>query len=336
MIDYTGKVIGITGGTGSFGQTLVTHLLKSDASEIRVLSRDEAKQDAMRNTFRDSRLKFFVGDTRDSSSLPYFLSGVNFVFHAAALKQVPTGEFFPLEVVKTNVLGSDNVLNLAIKEQVECVVCLSTDKAVYPINAMGMSKALMEKNAIATARVLGQGRTRICVTRYGNVMLSRGSVIPLFIRQIEAQEPLTITNPNMTRFLMSLEQSIDLVEHAFSEGNNGDLFVRKAPAATIQSIGESLQRVLGRGYGTRIIGARHGEKLFESLLSAEELVAAKEEEDYFRVAMDARGLDYSLYFDQGSQVEFPEPYTSHGAERLEGPQLDTLLEETLAKSGYLN
>jgi len=326
MIDYSNKIVAITGGTGSFGSTMLRHLLASGVGEVRVLSRDEAKQDLLRGAIRDKRVRFFVGDTRDTSHLSHFVSGSNYVFHAAALKQVPTGEFFPTEVVKTNILGSQNVLEASVAAEVEAIVCLSTDKAVYPINAMGMSKALMEKLAMAMARKTGESSTRICVTRYGNVMFSRGSVLPLFANQILSEREITLTNSEMTRFLMSLQDSVALVEHAFSIGKTGDLFVRKAPAATIGDLALSMVRLLN-GDENRIksIGTRHGEKLFESLLSSEERMTAIDEGDYFRVPLDDRDMNYSLYFDEGSKAPTPEPYTSHNTDRLFGDELDSLL-----------
>lgn len=326
LVDYSNKTVAITGGTGSFGTTMLRHLLETDVEEVRVLSRDEAKQDALRNAIRDSRVRLVIGDTRDIDCVRPFLQGSSYVFHAAALKQVPTGEFFPGEMVKTNILGSQNVIEASVASEVEAVVCLSTDKAVYPINAMGMSKALMEKMAIAKARLDSDSLTRICVTRYGNVMYSRGSVLPLFVSQIKSGKKVTITNPEMTRFLMSLDESVKLVEHAFTHGKSGDLFVRKAPAATIHDVAQSIIRLLGGNQeNVRTIGTRHGEKLFESLLSAEERLMAEEDGDYFRVPVDDRDLNYSAYFEEGQEVSFPEAYTSHNADRLQGDQLDTLL-----------
>jgi UDP-N-acetylglucosamine 4,6-dehydratase len=313
-----GSTVVITGGTGSFGSTMAKYLLTKDVGEIRIFSRDESKQDAMRHAIGDARVRFFIGDTRDPESVERVVRGSDLIFHAAALKQVPSAEFFPMEAVKTNINGSANVLRSAIENDVQGVVCLSTDKAVYPINAMGMSKALMEKTAQAFARDYQDSSTKISVTRYGNVMYSRGSVIPLFISQIKAGKPLTITDPNMTRFLMSLAESVDLVEYAFEHATTGDLFVRKAPASTIEDLALALIEMFG-GAKDQIqnIGFRHGEKLYESLLSAEERVKADDLGDYFRVPLDARDLNYSVYFEEGeSRPEGLEAYTSHNTERL--------------------
>ena len=309
----------ITGGTGSFGSNMARHLLSKDVGEVRIFSRDEAKQDAMRHQLKDKRVRFFLGDTRDSDSVGRVVRGSNLIFHAAALKQVPSAEFFPLEAVKTNINGSANVLHAAIDNEVESVVCLSTDKAVYPINAMGMSKALMEKTAMAFARDYQESNTTISVTRYGNVMFSRGSVIPLFISQIKGGSPVTVTDPTMTRFLMSLAESVDLVEYAFAHAESGDLFVRKAPASTIQDLAIALIELLnGTTDQIRNIGFRHGEKLYESLLSVEERAKAEDHGDYFRVPLDARDLNYSLFFEEGEgrRPEL-EAYTSHNTDRLD-------------------
>lgn len=321
------KVVTITGGTGSFGSTMAGHLLQNGVGELRIFSRDEAKQDAMRQQFKDSRVRFFIGDTRDGQSLDSVIRGSHYVFHAAALKQVPSAEFFPLEAVKTNINGSANVLRASLEHEVECVVCLSTDKAVYPINAMGMSKALMEKTAQAFARDNQEAKTRIAVTRYGNVMYSRGSVIPRFISQIKNGAPLTITDPSMTRFLMSLTESVDLVEHAFLNANTGDLFVRKAPAATIGVVSDALLTMFtGDARAKQIIGFRHGEKLYESLLSVEERALASDEGQYFRVPLDARDLNYEVFFEKGDDRETGmEAYTSHNAERLDESEVIALL-----------
>ncbi|BDQ00540.1 SDR family NAD(P)-dependent oxidoreductase [Aquiluna sp. KACHI24] len=322
-----GSTVLITGGTGSFGSTMARHLLTRGVEEVRILSRDEAKQDAMRHALGDSRVKFYIGDTRDPESVERAVRGSNLIFHAAALKQVPSAEFFPLEAVKTNINGSANVLRSAIENEVSGVVCLSTDKAVYPINAMGMSKALMEKTAMAFARDYQDSKTTIAVTRYGNVMYSRGSVIPLFISQIKSGKPVTITDPTMTRFLMSLAESVDLVEYAFSNAETGDLFVRKAPASTIQDLAIALIEMFG-GNANQIqnIGFRHGEKLYESLLSVEERVKAEDRGGYFRVPLDARDLNYSLFFEQGeSRAPELESYTSHNTERLDVEGVKQLL-----------
>ena len=324
---FAGKTVLITGGTGSFGSTMATHALKNGVEELRIFSRDEAKQDSMRHSIGDKRVKFIIGDTRDEESVSRAMRGVNLVFHAAALKQVPSAEFFPLQAVKTNINGSANVLRSAVDSNVSSVVCLSTDKAVYPINAMGMSKALMEKTAQAFARDFQDSETTISVTRYGNVMYSRGSVIPLLISQITNGGPLTITDPEMTRFLMSLSESVDLVEHAFSNAESGDLFVRKSPACTIQQLAEVLCDLFGnKAVSRRIIGFRHGEKLYESLLSIEERAHAIESDQYFRVPLDSRDLNYENYFSQGSsRDESLEAYTSHNTIRLSNEELRSKL-----------
>jgi UDP-N-acetylglucosamine 4,6-dehydratase/5-epimerase len=313
-----GSVVTITGGTGSFGSTMARSLLSKEVAEVRIFSRDEAKQDAMRHAVRDSRLRFFLGDTRDQESVERAVRGSDLVFHAAALKQVPSAEFFPLEAVKTNINGSANVLRSAIKNEVKSVVCLSTDKAVYPINAMGMTKALMEKTAQAFARDYPESATTISVTRYGNVMYSRGSVIPLFIEQIKSGMPVTITDPTMTRFLMSLAHSVDLVEYAFENARSGDLFVKKAPASTIEDLAKALIHLFGNDK-TEIqeIGFRHGEKLFESLLGSEERAKAEDLGEYFRVPLDSRDLNYEIYFEKGGAIQPDfDSYTSHNTTRL--------------------
>jgi UDP-glucose 4-epimerase len=322
-----GSKVVITGGTGSFGSNMARHLLTQDVEEIRIFSRDEAKQDAMRHALSDTRVRFFIGDTRDPESVERVVRGSDLIFHAAALKQVPSAEFFPLEAVKTNINGSANVLRSAIENEVKGVVCLSTDKAVYPINAMGMSKALMEKTAQAFARDYQDSKTTIAVTRYGNVMYSRGSVIPLFISQIKSGKPLTITDPTMTRFLMSLAESVDLVKYAFENAQTGDLFVRKAPASTIETLAIALIEMFGGNKEqVQTIGFRHGEKLFESLLSTEERVKSEDLGGYFRVQLDARDLNYSVYFEEGQpRKETPEAYTSHNTERLDVEGVKKLL-----------
>lgn len=322
-----GSVITITGGTGSFGSTMARHLLSKGAAEVRIFSRDEAKQDAMRHMLADKRARFYLGDTRDADSVDRAIRGAHLVFHAAALKQVPSAEFFPLEAVKTNINGSANVLKSSIEQGVSGVVCLSTDKAVYPINAMGMTKALMEKTAIAFARDYKDSETIISVTRYGNVMYSRGSVIPLFISQIKSGRPITITDPTMTRFLMSLAESVDLVEYAFENAQTGDLFVRKAPAATIEVLAQALCELFGDDVcAIQNIGVRHGEKLFESLLSVEERVKAEDRGRYFRVPLDARDLNYSVFFEEGEQrPQDLDAYTSHNTIRLDVSAVKTLL-----------
>jgi UDP-glucose 4-epimerase len=323
-----GATVTVTGGTGSFGKTMVRYLLEEGVSEIRVLSRDESKQDAMRHEIGDERVRFFIGDTRDVDSVDKVTKKCDLIFHAAALKQVPSAEFFPIEALKTNVLGSANVLQSAVKNEVKSVVCLSTDKAVYPINAMGMTKALMEKTAQAYARDNLDSGTKISVTRYGNVIASRGSVIPLFVSQIRAGQPITVTNPHMTRFLMSLSDSVDLVKYAFLNAEQGDLFVRKAPAATILDLAKAVAFLCGsEGHEIRVIGSRHGEKLYESLLGSEEQFKSHDEGSYFRVPLDSRDLNYNLYFSEG-QTSDSEPiaYHSHNTERLDLEGTISLLE----------
>lgn len=319
---YKDKTLLITGGTGSFGHTVLDHFLDSDIGEIRVFSRDEKKQDDMRHELQmfmpelAAKVRFYIGDVRDYHAVHDAIHGVNYVFHAAALKQVPSCEFFPMEAVKTNIIGTDNVLRAAIDKGAEKVVCLSTDKAAYPINAMGKSKAMMESIIYANARN-GAGRTTICCTRYGNVMGSRGSVIPLFIDQIRAGDPLTITDPQMTRFLMNLDEAVDLVQFAFENANPGDLFIQKAPASTIGTLAEAVQELFGRT-GTRIIGTRHGEKLFETLLTREEKLRAEDMGEYYRVSPDTRDLNYDKFFIEGSaKTQADESYTSHNTKRLD-------------------
>lgn len=313
------STVTITGGTGSFGSTMVRDLLTRGVAGVRVLSRDEAKQDAMRRALNDERVRFFLGDVRDERSVAEALRGAHYVFHAAALKQVPSCEFFPDQAVQTNVNGSRNVVDAAVREGVRSVVFLSTDKAVYPINAMGMSKAMMEKTAQAAVRNNPGTATTIAVTRYGNVMYSRGSVIPLFLEQIERGEPMTITEPTMTRFLMTLQGAVDLVHHAFTQAEPGDLFVRKAPASTIETLARAVAHVAGfPDHPVRILGPRHGEKLHESLLSREETTLAQDQGDYYRVPLDARSLDYGLYFEKGdTAAATAHDYTSENTERLD-------------------
>jgi UDP-N-acetylglucosamine 4,6-dehydratase len=315
----SGATVAITGGTGSFGSTMAAHLLERGVSAVHIFSRDEAKQDDMRKRFSDSRLRFFLGDVRDMSSVMDAFHGADFVFHAAALKQVPSCEFFPQQAVKTNIQGSHNVIEAASSHGVRSVVCLSTDKAVYPVNAMGMSKALMEKTAQAFARNNPGSPTTVSITRYGNVMYSRGSVIPLFVEQIKAGRPLTITEPTMTRFLMSLQESVDLVEHAFSHADRGDLFVRKAPACTVEVLARAVASLMGDDDpDIRVIGTRHGEKLHETLLSSEEMIKSSDQGDYFRVPLDARSLEYELYFEQGEQrLARLQDYTSANTRQLD-------------------
>lgn len=324
---FAGSTVTITGGTGSFGNTMVERLLAQGVGAVHVLSRDEAKQDEMRQRIGDSRVKFFLGDVRDYHSVAGALDGAEYCFHAAALKQVPSCEFFPEQAIKTNVLGSQNVIDAAHAVGVRSVVCLSTDKAVYPINAMGMTKALMEKTAQAFARNHPTSVTTVSLTRYGNVMHSRGSVIPLFVRQLTAGQPLTITDPRMTRFLMSLDESVELIEHAFRHAEPGDLFVKKAPACTVETLARAVGALLGYGDPPiRTIGMRHGEKMFETLLSREEMASAADQGDYFRVPLDARSLEYGLYVDQGrGDGGLPEEYTSDNTVRLDIDQTKALV-----------
>lgn len=322
-----GKNVTITGGTGSFGSTMASHLLAHGVNKVNVLSRDEAKQDAMRRTIADERVQYFIGDVRDAESLEAPMKGAEFVFHAAALKQVPSCEFFPQQAVKTNVTGSHNVIQAAARAGVSALVVLSTDKAVYPVNAMGMSKALMEKTAQAFARNNPDQSMRVAVTRYGNVMYSRGSVIPLFIEQLRARRPLTLTEPKMTRFLMSLDESVALVLHAFTHATTGDLFVRKAPAATVETLARAVASLMGvDDPQIAVIGSRHGEKLHETLLSVEEMVKADDQGDYFRVPLDTRGLAYELYFDEGERrVPRDIDFTSANTKQLDFEATKALL-----------
>jgi len=321
------KVLLITGGTGSFGNAVLNKFLDSELKEIRIFSRDEKKQDDMRKKFKNDKLKFFLGDVRDSRSIEAACENVDYIFHAAALKQVPSCEFFPIEAVKTNVLGTENVLDCAIKKKVKKVVCLSTDKAVYPINAMGASKAMMEKVMVAKSREVNTNNTVICGTRYGNVMASRGSVIPLFINQIQEGKKLTITDPNMTRFMMTLSDAVDLVLFAFENGKNGDLFVQKAPAATISILAESICKLLNKpDYPIDIIGTRHGEKLYEVLCSREEMASVEDLGNYYRIPPDLRDLNYSKYLEEGNKdVSVLEDYNSHNTKRLDANQMQKLL-----------
>lgn len=324
MSDFTGKTLLITGGTGSFGNTVLKHFLTTDIGEIRIFSRDEKKQDAMRHELQlkypdfANKVKFYIGDVRELQSIRDAMPGVDFIFHAAALKQVPSCEFFPTQAVKTNIEGTDNMLHAAIEAGVKRVVCLSTDKAAYPINAMGISKAMMEHVITANAPVAAErGDTIICCTRYGNVMCSRGSVIPLFIDQIRAGKPITITNPEMTRFLMNLDEAVDLVKFAFEHAEPGDLFVQKADASTIGDLAKAVQKLFG-DTGTRIIGTRHGEKLYETLLTTEERLRSEDMGQYFRVSADNRDLNYDKYFIKGQvQTQADEAYTSHNTTRLD-------------------
>ena len=326
---FKDKVLLITGGTGSFGNAVLRRFLKTDIGEIRIFSRDEKKQDDMRKVYNNPKLKFYIGDVRDYNSVMDVMRGVDFVFHAAALKQVPSCEFYPVQAVYTNILGTENVLNAAIASKVKKVVCLSTDKAAYPINAMGMSKALMEKVIVAKGRNINEEETTICLTRYGNVMASRGSVIPLFIDQVRHGKPITITDPNMTRFMMSLDQAVDLVLFAFKNGKNGDLFIQKSPAATIEVLAHAMKNILGKPeHEVKIIGTRHGEKLYEVLMTKEEKVRAIDMGEYFRVPADGRDLNYSKYFEDGQEViTQADEYNSHNTYRLNEEELKKMILE---------
>lgn len=323
---FTGKTLLITGGTGSFGNAVLRRFLHTDIAEVRLFSRDEKKQEDMRIELNNSKVKFYIGDVRVYDSIHSALDGVDYVFHAAALKQVPSCEFYPMEAVRTNVLGTENVLNAALAQKVKKVICLSTDKSVYPINAMGISKAMMEKLMVAKARVTDVSKTVLCGTRYGNVMASRGSVIPLFIKQIKEGKPLTVTDPNMTRFLMSLDDAVDLVVYAFDNANQGDIFVQKAPASTIMDLAVAIKELFNADNPIRIIGTRHGEKLYETLLTREERVKAEDMGGYFRIVPDDRDLNYGKYFTEGEEkVSGVEDYNSHNTQRLEVPEIKRLL-----------
>ena len=326
MLESEGTLL-ITGGTGSFGNAVLRHFLSTKIGEIRIFSRDEKKQDDMRKKYRDPRLKFYLGDVRDSHSLRKAFRGVDFCFHAAALKQVPSCEFHPMEAVRTNVLGTENVIEAAIANEVKRLICLSTDKAVYPINAMGISKAMMEKVLVASSRNLEGLPSVLCGTRYGNVMASRGSVIPLFLEQVAAGNPITITDPYMTRFMMTLEDAVDLVLYAFNRGNNGDIFVQKAPAATLETLARALLDLLGKPeHPIKVIGTRHGEKLYEALLSREEMVAAEDLGNYFRIPPDLRDLNYGKFVEQGeATISRSEDYHSHNTVRLDLEGMKKLL-----------
>ncbi|MEN6318253.1 MAG: polysaccharide biosynthesis protein [Syntrophaceae bacterium] len=315
---FSGKTLLITGGTGSFGNAVLRRFLHTDIKEIRVFSRDEKKQEDMRIELNNPKVKFYIGDVRHYDSLNFAMNGVDFIFHAAALKQVPSCEFYPMEAVRTNILGAENVLNAGLAHNVKKVIVLSTDKAVYPINAMGISKAMMEKLMVAKTRTLSRDqKTVFCGTRYGNVMASRGSIIPLFVKQIKEGQPLTVTDPNMTRFLMSLDDAVDLVIYAFQHARQGDIFVQKAPACTIQNLAMAVKEIFGRDNSIKIIGTRHGEKLYETLLTREELVKAEELENYYRIIPDDRDLNYNKYFTEGvEQVSLLNDYNSHNTYRL--------------------
>ena len=326
---FAGKVLLITGGTGSFGNAVLSRFLDTDISEIRIFSRDEKKQDDMRKRYNSPKLKFYIGDVRDERSVASAMRGVDFVFHAAALKQVPSCEFHPMQAVRTNVLGTENVLNAAINAAVKRVVCLSTDKAVYPINAMGISKAMMEKVMVAASRNLEGTGTVICGTRYGNVMASRGSVIPLFVQQVQERKQITVTDPSMTRFMMTLGDAVDLVLYAFEHGNNGDIFVQKAPAATVEVLTTAILELMDkREHPVAVIGSRHGEKLYESLLSREERACSEDMGEYFRVPPDGRDLNYAKFVEEGeqriTQALHGEEYNSHNTTRLDVEGLPTM------------
>ena len=323
---FINKTLLITGGTGSFGNAVLKRFLNSDIAEIRIFSRDEKKQDYMRKRYNNDKLKFYIGDVRDYQSILNATRGVDYIYHAAALKQVPSCEFYPIEAVKTNILGTENVLEAAIQNQVERIVCLSTDKAVYPINAMGISKAMMEKVIVAKSRNVPEGTT-VCTTRYGNVMASRGSVIPLFVDQVFRNQPISITDPEMTRFMMTLDDAVDLVLHAFENGNNGDIFVQKAPAATIQVLAQAVVDLMQQQeHPINIIGTRHGEKLYEALCSREEMLVAEDQGQYYRIPADNRDLNYEKYFEKGSkELSGVEDYNSHNTERLDFDGMKKLL-----------
>ena len=323
---FKDKVLMITGGTGSFGNTVLKRFLATEVREIRIFSRDEKKQEEMRIALNNSKLKFYIGDVREYNSVHQAMKGVDYVFHAAALKQVPSCEFYPMEAVRTNVIGTENVMNAATANGVKRLVVLSTDKAVYPINAMGISKAMAEKLMVAKARMQREGETVFCATRYGNVMASRGSVIPLFVSQIKDGKPMTVTDPNMTRFLMSLEDSVDLVLHAYEHGKQGDIFVQKAPASTVADLAQALKEIFAKDNEIRVIGTRHGEKLYESLISREEMAHAQDMGGYYRIPADNRDLNYAKYFSEGEEkISHLDDYTSHNTKRLNVEQVKALL-----------
>ncbi|WP_276133830.1 polysaccharide biosynthesis protein [Polluticoccus soli] len=323
---FDNKTLLITGGTGSFGNAVLEKFINSDFSEIRIFSRDEKKQDDLRKKYNDKRIKFYIGDVRDYSSVDAAVNGANYIFHAAALKQVPSCEFFPMEAIKTNVIGTENVLDAAVKHNVENIVVLSTDKAVYPINAMGMSKALMEKVMVAKSRRITNGKIILSGTRYGNVMASRGSVIPLFMDQIKAGKPITITDPNMTRFMMTLEDAVELVMFAFHKAKPGDIFVQKAPACTVEVLALALKELYNASNEIRVIGTRHGEKLYETLVNREEMAKARDLGDYYCIPADERDLNYENYFSQGElKVSKVEEYHSHNTEQLDVEGIKKLL-----------
>ena len=331
---FKNKTLLITGGTGSFGNAVLNRFLETDIKEIRIFSRDEKKQDDMRNHLKNKKVKFYIGDVRDYNSIDKAMRGVDYVFHAAALKQVPSCEFFPIEAAKTNVFGTQNTIDAAVANGVKRIICLSTDKAAYPINAMGISKALMEKVAVAASRNITNNETIVCLTRYGNVMASRGSVIPLFVKQIEENIPLTVTDPKMTRFLMSLEDAVDLVLFAFKNGNQGDLFVNKAPASTIGDLAEAVKSIFNAKNDIKVIGTRHGEKLYETLCTREEMQKAEDMGEFYRIPADNRDLNYNRYFSEGeTDVSAIEDYHSHNTEQLSNDALkQTLLNLEYIKS----
>lgn len=323
---FKGKVLMITGGTGSFGNAVLKRFLTTDVGEIRIFSRDEKKQEDMRIKFNSPKLKFYIGDIRDFDSINQAMKGVDYVFHAAALKQVPSCEFYPMEAVRTNVIGTENVMTAATVNCVQRMIVLSTDKAVYPINAMGISKAMSEKLMVAKSRLQGKGETVFCATRYGNVMASRGSVIPLFVSQIKEGKSLTVTDPNMTRFLMSLEDSVDLVLYAYEHAQQGDIFVQKAPASTVADLAQVINKIFGGKEKPRIIGTRHGEKLYETLISREEMAHAKDMGNYYCIPADNRDLNYAKYFSDGEEsISHAEDYTSHSTTRLNVEKIKALL-----------
>lgn len=323
---FKSKTLLITGGTGSFGNAVLDRFLQTDIGEIRIFSRDEKKQDDMRNRLKNPKIKFYIGDVRDFNSIHHAMHGVDYVFHAAALKQVPSCEFFPIEAAKTNVFGTQNTIDAAVANKVDKIICLSTDKAAYPINAMGISKALMEKVAVAASRNIPEDSTTVCLTRYGNVMASRGSVIPLFVDQIKEGNPLTVTDPNMTRFLMSLEDAVDLVLFAFEHGHQGDLFVNKAPASTIGDLAEAVRNIFKSENEIKVIGTRHGEKLYETLCTREEMQKAEDMGEFYRIPADNRDLNYSRYFSEGERdISKIEDYHSHNTKHLIGEDLQKTL-----------
>ena len=329
---FKDKILLITGGTGSFGNAVLNRFLETNIKEIRIFSRDEKKQDDMRNRLKNEKVKFYIGDVRDYNSIAKAMRGVDYVFHAAALKQVPSCEFFPIEAAKTNVFGTQNTIDAAVANNVKRIICLSTDKAAYPINAMGISKALMEKVAVAASRNINEDNTIVCLTRYGNVMASRGSVIPLFVKQIKEKSPLTITDPNMTRFLMSLEDAVDLVLFAFEHGNQGDLFVNKAPASSIGDLAKAVKSIFNANNEVKVIGTRHGEKLYETLCTREEMQKAEDMGEFYRIPADNRDLNYSRYFSEGkTDISKKEDYHSHNTTQLS----DAELRQTLLNLDYI-